>query len=222
MRTVPLICAMLLFKACQPSLSPPPKAPDEHILGNPADSSPIIISDGQITINHKEPGSYFRVHAPNHASMKLADHNLSILGYGCDPTNLATCSSSTQCTTNNTAACYLNIDPTDSADHNKTTWTLYLCDSASCSSGTARITMTWNNTGNDVEKIDMKTTSTFTLSGDDSTKGPALLSGSDLMSAQLSVAGSSTTTYNFVFNATITYMRMLYICNASGNNTCAP
>lgn len=250
MRTFPLICAVLMLASCNQTPPPPKVAIQNTPPQNPAaarvaplgklinanDSSPIVVSDGSIKVSHK-PGSYFRVHGPSHASLKLANHNLAFLGYLCDPgttgcASVSTCIQEDATGTNfNTSACYLNVDPTDSADNSNTSWALSLCDTAApCSSSTPPVTMAWDNTGNDFERIDMNTTSSFTLAGDEKKNGPALTYVTKpvghLKSARLAVTTSSTVPpstviYDFDLSSAGAALNLTYVCYGSGN-ACKP
>lgn len=218
MRTVILTCTLLALSSCQPTPPPPRAAAFVHVLQNANDSSPIVVSDGAINIQHKKAGSHFRIHGLKHAALKLANHNVSVLGFNCDPSDTKTCRNSTCAPNNPTASiCFLPVDPTDSGNPNSS-WTLYLCTTANCSSGGYVATLTWDNVNNDLEKVELKTTDQFTLGGDDA-NGPLLSTGAmDLKSAQLVVTGPNAGTYTFNFSPT-DKLKLSYVCYGSGN-TC--
>jgi hypothetical protein len=190
MRTLTLICAVLLIASCgkppdNPAPGPSPAA-RFPFGGGGVDSSPIIISDGSIKVSHSEAGSYFSVLGPGSAFLKLANHEPNTLGFGCNPSPTATtnaCPTTTPvCGANtgsfvNTIPCTLPVDPANvDTPTSTTTWTLSLCDSstatyATCggSSTPVPVTLIWPSpsTPGDFERIDATTTppGTTTSSG---------------------------------------------------------
>jgi hypothetical protein len=233
MRTITPICALLLLTSCNKTTEQ--AVPPLHIYSNPDDSSPIIISDGSIQVQHYKTGSHFRIHGPKHADLKLAAYQLTVLGYGCDPTkgttghcNPLSGTSISNCTSNtgnvvNTSACQFNIDPTAPAA--QTSWQLSLCDTAAPCASNPNVTLGWDTS--DYEKVDMKSTSGLTVTGDES-HGPVLKYATNtLSSARLTVTTTaagvvSSVYYDFDLSASIKQLEMAYDCRASGNVSCKP
>jgi hypothetical protein len=141
MRTFTLICSLLLLASCNPQPKPLAPAADRvHIWSNPDDSSPIIISDGSIHINHKGK-SHFRIHTSQHASIKLALYQPYFLGFGCNPadgTATNACfppppaAQAKPCAALAGAPCVIDVNPGGLTVQDATKWELALCDSVNC------------------------------------------------------------------------------------------
>ena len=237
MRTFTLIGAALLLAACRQSPQPtsstqqnPPSGPFAPIrkLGNPNDSSPIIISDGSIHITNAKGGiDHFRVHSSQHASVKVGAHQPYYIGYQCSYSAMAAGSCTTACSAGSvTSPCYIAAGPAVA-----TNWTLTLCESASCT-GSGNVQLTWQVANpNDSEKLDITSNDgvDFEVVGPTGTTGTDLhhKGASSLQSAVLSLTDSAGShSYSFTCQATPpgqprkTCFTLSYECHVSGNESC--
>uniref|UniRef100_Q01QI8 Lipoprotein n=1 Tax=Solibacter usitatus (strain Ellin6076) TaxID=234267 RepID=Q01QI8_SOLUE len=254
MRTLTLVCTFVVLTSCvdkkanqkppaavrpaqaqvrAPAQQPVPRPEDRdpiHIFGTD-ESSPIIISDGSIKVEHHLRGSHFRVHAKDHAVLKLANFEVNQLGFGCDPTlpsGASSCTAVGTCAASNTAtACKLVISPKASPGYS---WKLDLCDTVNpCTSAAAAVTLLWDSKGRpDFERIDIQTIGNFTLDGNGVpivkyVRDPAHPNSSHLLSAHLTVtdAMGMPTLYDFDLTGPYTALELSYDCSGSGN-TCRP
>jgi len=230
MRTISVICTLLLLAACggqKPAPGPPkPVAFTPSIIPtNGDDGSPIVVADGSIHVQNDRKAHNFHVHGPRSASIKRANFQPFKIGFQCDPTNKATgavaCSSSTPpCNmsgTNSSTACF--VDPGTSP------WALTLCESATtpCPSTSAGATLTWDP-GVDPEKIQLDFLGADFQIGNYG-KGVDLFqaTGHSIQSAILTVGGS--TTYNFTCTAgsstkPLACFKIAYSCYVTGDAQC--
>src|SRR6266404_6371083 len=128
-----LVCSLFLFAACQQKLG---------TVSN--DSSPIIISDGSVKLNQPD---HFRVHGTKRASIKIANHKPTLLGFQCDP-NAAECSAGDCDTASPAPKCQIKLAPLSK-------WSLDVSDGSTVAS------MTWD--GGKPEKIGIALQKGFTI-----------------------------------------------------------
>src|ERR1035437_3767970 len=178
MRTITLICALLLLASCGGSpeaqkRQEPTKKDDLHATSN-ADSSPIIISDGSIHIKHRKPNrDHFTDKNPKkREEIKEAHYQPTAFGYKCDPSSdKNTCV--TDCEKDGIAAgCKLTITAATNS------WALSLCeDNGACTSpGTVQVE--WDRQHPDKMPI-TSYGQNFSYSQANSTKGAELTHTSD-------------------------------------------
>jgi hypothetical protein len=177
MRTIPLICALLLLTSCH-----------KPQVGPLADDSPIIISDGSTAIQNPN----FTQKQPQDAEITTVTHVAKALGFVCDPsspTSPNSCATAPQCTQGgptNTTRC--RVDNLDSHPQ----WDLALCEGTASCSGNGDARVQWSNTGSLKVKI-------HTDKGNFTYPNPDLLvhGTAALQSAKLALHGGGNPTYDF-------------------------
>jgi hypothetical protein len=135
MRTIPLICALLLLTSChQPQVGP-------LQVGPLADDSPIIISGGSTLIGNPN----FTLRGDQDAEITTVTHTARALGFLCDPasaTSLTSCATAPPCPQGaNTTRC--RVDNLDA--HNN--WDLALCDLTTPCSANGDLRVQWISGG---------------------------------------------------------------------------
>jgi len=208
MRSITLICALLLLASCGHK-NAKPKGPG---------SSPIIIADGSIMVYHSDLLSL----SPTSFVLELPNHRPGLLGYGCDPSIYATinsCSGASPCTQAangiNASKCQVPLDPSVLG-----TWTLSVCDSGSTCASTSPVALTWTTDYKDRVNINSTIAPTVVTAG---ASGPGLKYFTDhLACARLLVeSGATSTTYDFEFSSGTPHdVRVSYDCRSTGSSPC--
>jgi hypothetical protein len=191
MRTITLLCALVLLTSCNKAPAPPDGGNvGKH--GGPTDSSPIKISDDSIRINRP---THFRVHGAKLASVKDLNHAPTYLGYKCSPGDdgaTGDCGA-TQCPTGSTtatpvsAACYVELDDLNA-------WSMDVRDVSDANVVSVVATLSWASSSKDTVRIDLPNGYTV----QDGSPGVDLLpSANHAKSASLSVNGANTPLYTF-------------------------
>ena len=234
MRTITLICALLLLASCGGSpeaqkRQEPAKKDDFHATSN-ADSSPIIISDGSIRITHKNPDQdHFRVRGQKHAVIKLQNHQPYTVGYRCNAgvDCVSKCPYTAGSPSTPTTACYVDVVA------NVTDWKLVLCEGGASSTcaGSGTVQMKWDANpdakGNvDYESIVIKSNDQdFKVKEANATTGAELqhssAPGTKLRNSTLTLtrAGTPETYYLDCVNYN-PCLTLDYSCYVSGNAKC--
>jgi hypothetical protein len=224
MRILTPICALLLLTACTEQKTPVHDGDSVRPFGGGSadDSSPIIISDGSISIRHSKNGKldHFRVHGPQHASVKQAGYQPYYLGWGCSVNSQGTGCQSTCVDSAMVSPCKVSLIAASS-------WTLALCETPSpCTAATVQIA--WDNSA-DAEKLDITSNDNqnFEIKAPSGNRGTDLhhisSSSQHLQSAALTVTdsgGHAGAPYNFACASGQDCVNLAYACFASGDLVC--
>jgi hypothetical protein len=140
MRIITLVCGLLLLASCR-----------EATMSGGGDSSPIIISDGSISVKLAKPNADFSVKQAKHGEIEIVNHAPTALGYLCDPSSKpvgTACPSTTPCPAKPTAACKVDLTGLNS-------WDLSLCDTDgnSCKNP-GLVSVTWRSNKTSLINID--------------------------------------------------------------------
>src|ERR1035437_3229120 len=171
MRTIPVICIMLLLTSC----------PKKQVLPM-ADDSPIIISGGSTVLENPNA----TLTSSQDAEVTTVSHMPKALGFLCDPDPTKPNPCATVCPQGaNTTRC--RVDNLDT--HNN--WDLLLCEKASCS-GNGDVRMDWIASNSFKVKIHAN-------NGSLKNPNPGQIehAGPSLQSAKLALHGGGNPTYDF-------------------------
>src|ERR1019366_159736 len=177
MRTIPLICALLLLTSCH-----------KPQVGPLADDSPIIISGGSTEIQNPN----FTQRGKQDAEITTTTHVSKALAFLCDP-KTTDCTTLIVCPQSGlpiTSQC--RVDNLDSHPQ----WDLALCEGKTSCSGNGDVRVQWFNVAHLQVKIhkDQADHVDFTYPSQDLLVHPV---SPALQSARLELHGGSNPTYNF-------------------------
>jgi hypothetical protein len=230
MRTITLICALLVLASC--GGSPEAQKKDDFHGTSNADSSPIIISDGSTLVKHGKPGrDHFTDKNPTKDDeIKAVNYAPKALGYLCDPSShppsANTCASVLECPkdpTVPTGACKV-VFPS-----NTEWWDLSLCENSTSCSGNGTVRVKWIKADPESMKIHSNGNN-FSYKNATASDGAELkhvISGQVLQSAKLDVklpGGGQPTTYLFPCTMTgstcLPNVRLTVGYDCQGTNLC--
>jgi hypothetical protein len=225
MRTITLICALLLLASCGGSpeaqkRQEPTKKDDLHATSN-ADSSPIIISDGSIDMEHTNKNLDFHFHGQKHYSVKENKYQPHFLGFGCTADSQGHSDCTSDCDPNNILPkCKVDIRPNAAK-----AWALSLCEDLTDCTGRWTMQTTWQVIHpNNAEELDIVSHGQNLEVRAPSGKGKHLhhksTNANHLQSASLTVTDTNNNSvgpYKFTCQQGQPCMTISYDCQSAGN-----